>query len=121
MLASDPNNLPRLSLSPAHHYGQSWRCDTAPGKPLTNGVITRRMKEGFYGETAKQAALSKTRATGFVDRCACGELKGVKFYAYKYLPAPAFHCPACLSRHREEHAVRVKAHGIARRDMEEFI
>lgn len=121
MLSSDPNNLPRLSLNPAHHYGQSWRCDTTPGKRLTNGVITRRMKEGYYGELAKQAALAKTKPTGFVDRCACGTIQAVKFAAYKYLPNPGFYCLACLAKHREGHAVRVKAHGIARRDMDEFI
>lgn len=121
MLASDPNNMPRVSLNPVHHYGQSWRCDTAPGKPLTNGVITHRMKEGFYGEVAKQAALAKTKVTGFIDRCACGSLKGVKFAGYKYLPKPNFYCPTCLAKHREGHAVKAKTNGMARRDLNEFI
>lgn len=120
MLASDPNNLPRLSLSPSHHYGQSWRVDTAPGKPLTNGVITRRMKEGYYGQVAKAAALSKKPVSAFIDRCACGATQEVKYMNFSYLPTAGFYCPTCRAKHRDG-SVRQKAHGIARRDLNEFI
>ena len=120
MLASQPNNVPRLSLNPALHYGNAWR--DARGKVLTNHAITKRMKEGWYGETAKRAALARTAVSknGFVDRCKCGETLGVKFFDYKYLPEPGFLCPKCLETARG-FRVRVKTAGMAKRDLNEFI
>lgn len=79
------------------------------GKKLTDRLITRRMKEGYYGEEAKKRALSKSKSkghstNGFIDRCFCGEIKDVRWCAYKYLETPGFFCPSCLN------ILRLKAH-----------
>lgn len=65
------------------------------GKPLTDRLINKRAKEGFYGLAAKQAALNKTENKGFVDRCQCGEWRGIKWLDFSYLPKPGFYCHSC--------------------------
>jgi hypothetical protein len=102
------------------HIRSAW--PTPISKPLTNALITRRMKEGFYGEVAKQRALDRTRRKdGLIDRCACGQLKGVRFYAYSYLEKPGFYCLTCIARLRGT-KVRVKTHGSSKPlDPNEFI
>ena len=122
MLASDPSNLPRVSRDDFVRFGNGWRIDTAPGKKLTDHAITKRMKEGYYGRTMQAAALAKTSTNkkGFVDRCKCGETKGVKWYEYKYLEAPAFLCLKCLEYARG-FRVKIKSAGMAARNLEEFI
>ena len=120
MLSTDLNHLPSVCKDLAAHYGQSWRVDTAPGKPLTNHTITKRMKEGYYGRAAQQAALARTASkNNFVDRCACGVTLGVRWYEYKYLPQHAFLCPACLEKARG-FRVKIKSAGITKRNLNEF-
>lgn len=81
----------------------SWR--DAIGKPLTNGIIRNRTKQGFYGEEAKLIALKHVEAkTGFIERCTCGQKLGVKFLKFKYLPKPGYYCDACRLIHREAQA-----------------
>ncbi len=80
----------------------SWR--DAIGKRLNNAIITRRQRQGFYGAVAQKRAQSKiTQNTGIVHRCACNRTDGVVWYAYKYLPKPAWNCPHCIARYRAEH------------------
>jgi hypothetical protein len=73
------------------------------GKPLTDRIITHRIKEGWYGEALKRQLLDKLpygRTHGMVDRCGCGETKGVKWLTFKYLPKPGFYCAHCRVRER---------------------
>jgi hypothetical protein len=121
MQASDPSNLPSVCKAPHTRFGNGWKVDTAPGKKLTNHAITKREKEGYYGEARKIAALNRAKpASDFIDRCKCGETKGVKHYSYQYLPEPAFLCPACLERARG-FRVKIKSAGMAKRDLNEFV
>lgn len=91
---------------PCLHIRSTWRDPI--GVPLTNRRILNRTKEGWYGETAKLAALKKIKLStpvksGFVERCECGTQLGVSYLSFKYLPKPGFYCPACRLKHRALH------------------
>lgn len=117
---SGHESLPSVAMNPFIRFGSGW--NDPIGKPLTNGVIRNRIKQGWYGEQAKIAALNKTKTltnkNGFIDRCAtCNTKQGVKWCAFKYLEAPAFYCPSCLLKARGI-SVRLKP---KKRNLEEFI
>jgi hypothetical protein len=118
MIMAQYEGLPSVNMNPAAHMGSGWRA--AIGKPLTNHAITKRMKEGYYGELAKQVALGKCKANGFIDRCECGETRGVEHRSFSYLPKAGFYCPACLERHRGGRP-RERQHGKPPRDLSEFV
>lgn len=75
----------------------TWR--DAIGKKLTDRIITKRIKQGYYGYAAQQAALSKNPTSDYINRCqfeGCDETRGVKWLEFKYLPKPMF----CCEQHR---------------------
>jgi len=95
-----------LDLRPS--IRSTWR--DAIGPVLTDRRITNRQKQGWYGEKAKQQALSRSRTKmpdGVLVRCKCGETKAVAYFDYLYLTAPGFYCPACLEQQRLSRPVRM--------------
>ena len=110
---------------PAHEFivpiKSTWRDPI--GKQLTNRIIANRIREGWYGEAMKLAALAKLpvhQTDGTLNRCACGELRGVRWYDYKYLEQPAFLCPRCLATKRTNKGVR-PTNARRMRDISEFV
>lgn len=95
-----------VPMDPHIHLRSSWR--DAIGKPLTNGIIRNRIKQGFYGEEAKLVEFKKVESkTGFIERCcveACGQKLGVRFLKFKYLPKNGFYCEVHRALFREQSA-----------------
>lgn len=94
------------------------------GKPLTNRAITERMKQGWYGVTARFAALAKTPKSDFVHRCeheGCGETLGVKHLSFKYLPKPMFLCPRHRMAQRNIALKNKEVNKVFKDKLEEFV
>jgi hypothetical protein len=72
------------------------------GKRLTNGIIRRWQRLGWYGEVAATAA-------GIIHHCCeCNSRKHVVFYKNRFLPTPGFYCPPCYAIHRAKRDAEVE-------------
>lgn len=84
-------------MSTQGHIKSAWKDPV--GKPLTDAMIRRYERLGFYGHEKEVTA-----ANGIIHRCReCDIKKRVVYYKFKYLPTPGFYCPSCLDVHRAEH------------------
>ena len=87
-----PNNHdPRVPIR------STWRTE-GYGKKLTDAIIRRYEKLGYYGQVAESKHI--------VHRCQHGECtskKQVVYYKYKYLPKPGFYCLQCFVALKKAH------------------
>jgi hypothetical protein len=88
-----------VSMRPDCRFPSTWRDPV--GKPLTNGRITRLMRDGWYGPDAKQAVEARIARTGIIYRCSCGQI-ATGFYRFSYLPKQGNYCTLCVKRFRAE-------------------
>ena len=76
------------------HIKSGWKSPI--GVPLTDRLITKYEKLGFYGHEKEVASTN-----GIVHRCTdCNAKKRVIFYKYRYLPKPGYYCPSCINGYR---------------------
>jgi len=75
------------------HIRSTWRDPV--GKKLTNGMIRKWERLGFYG---------KERAANYIlypcHDCRCTP---AVYFRNAYLPAPGYYCLSCRAKHRTAH------------------
>lgn len=76
------------------HIKSGWKDPI--GVPLTNRLIAKYEKLGFYGAERETSATN-----GIVHRCCeCQTKKHVIYQKFRYLPKPGYYCPTCVTGHR---------------------
>ena len=76
------------------HIKSGWKDPI--GVPLTNRLITKYEKLGFYGHEREVASTN-----GVIHRCVeCNTKKRVIYQKFRYLPKPGYYCPSCVAQHR---------------------